>query len=133
MIRTRALVAFAGAALAASCGAGSPPDVTVDLTDTTVALDRTEIPSGHRVIAIHNGGTGVHELEVLRTDLAPQALPYDPKSAQAAERDKIAERENIPVGTTKRLSADLTPGSYVLLCNLPGHYAAGMRGALIVR
>ncbi len=132
-MRARALVALAAAALAASCGPGAAPDVSVELTDTTVTLDRTEIAAGHRVIAIRNRGTTVHELEVLRTDAPPDALPYDPRSAQVSARDVVAERENIPVGATKRLSVDLTAGSYVLLCDLPGHYAAGMRGGLAVR
>ena len=26
----------------------------------------------------------------------------------------------------KMVKVDLAPGSYILLCNVPGHYAAGM-------
>ncbi len=133
MTVTRALVALAAAAAAASCGPGALPDVTVSLTDSGLAVDPPQVAAGHRVIAIRNGGTAIHELEVVRTDLAPADLPYDTRTAQTAIRDRIAERENIAVGATKRLSVDLTPGSYVLLCDLPGHYAAGMRGALLVR
>ena len=29
-------------------------------------------------------------------------------------------------GATKTITIDLKPGHYVLFCNLPGHYAAGM-------
>ena len=31
-----------------------------------------------------------------------------------------------------RLDARLTPGSYLLICNVPGHYAAGMVTPLTV-
>ena len=39
----------------------------------------------------------------------------------------IAEVEDIAPGTAKPLTVDLTAGTYVVLCNIPGHYADGMR------
>lgn len=124
---------LAAAALASACAA--PPDVRVELTDAAISADRTEMPAGHHVLAIHNAGTTVHELEVIRTDRAPADLPYDAPAARVKEREieRIAEKENIAPGATKRLAADLPPGRYVLLCNVPGHYAVGMRTALVVR
>lgn len=91
------------------------------------------MPSGHLVFLIHNAGTTVHELEVVRADVAVGDLPYDAAQAQAIAKDVVAEREAIVLGATKRLSVDLTPGRYILICNLPGHYAAGMRVALEAR
>ena len=35
-------------------------------------------------------------------------------------------------GATKALTLDLKPGTYLLVCNLPGHYAAGMWTVLTV-
>ncbi len=33
---------------------------------------------------------------------------------------------DLPVGESKTLELDLEAGKYALVCNLPGHYAAGM-------
>jgi uncharacterized cupredoxin-like copper-binding protein len=38
----------------------------------------------------------------------------------------------VPSCATKTLTADLKPGRYVLICNLPGHYAMGMWFPLVV-
>ena len=40
--------------------------------------------------------------------------------------------DNVAVGTTKLFHAALAAGNYVLVCNLPGHYKAGMHTAFTV-
>lgn len=129
----RALLAGVLIVGAAAACAPQAPNLRVDLTDTAIAVDPATVAAGHAVLAIHNGGTGIHELEIIRSDGSPDGLPYDAALHQVKERGKVAERENIAVGATKRLAADLEPGRYVLICNLPGHYDAGMRVALEVR
>lgn len=109
------------------------PGLELELTDHSITADRSSVPAGHLVFAIHNAGSIVHELVVVRTDLAGNELAYDGAALQATVTDRVAEREAIVAGATKRLSVDLTPGRYVLICNIPGHYAAGMRVALEAR
>ena len=50
--------------------------------------------------------------------------------------DKIAgetgEIPDVEADKTKSEEFELTPGKYVMFCNLPGHYAAGMYGTLTV-
>ena len=50
--------------------------------------------------------------------------------------DKIAESAgeipDVEAGETKSEEFELTPGKYVIFCNLPGHYAGGMYGTLTV-
>lgn len=132
MRRGIALVLTAAVMVGVAC-APIEPDATVELTDHSIALDRSLVPAGHRVLAIHNGGTVGHELAVFRTDSDPERLPYDAGLTQVTLRGPVAERENIAPGATKRLSVDLVMGRYVLVCNLPGHYAAGMRLAIEAR
>jgi plastocyanin len=43
------------------------------------------------------------------------------------------EIPDVAAGATKSTNLDLQPGRYVMFCNLPGHYAAGMFGTLVVR
>ena len=40
--------------------------------------------------------------------------------------------DNIAPNGSKVFHAALTPGTYVLVCNLPGHYKAGMHEAFTV-
>ena len=45
----------------------------------------------------------------------------------------VANTDNIHPGSIQDLTVDLTPGTYVLLCNLPGHYQQGMYASLTVQ
>ncbi len=128
-----AAIALAAAIVIRVACAPIEPDATIELTDRSIALDRSLVRAGHLVVAIHNGGTGAHEVAFFRTDADPDRLPYDTGLTQVTLRGPIAERDNVLVGATKRLSLDLVAGRYVVICNLPGHYAAGMRVTLEAR
>jgi plastocyanin len=60
----------------------------------------------------------------------PSALQHD----VAIEKDgkEIAATALIAEGKTS-VTADLAPGTYTFLCNVPGHAEAGMEGTLAVR
>ena len=84
------------------------------------------------------GPDHVHEFVVVKTDLAPDALPTTEEGAVDEEGEGvelIGEIEEIPVGETSTTEFDLEPGSYVLFCNLvveeegevEAHYSEGMR------
>jgi hypothetical protein len=45
---------------------------------------------------------------------------------------EIGEIPDVEAGETKEATFDLTPGKYVMFCNLPGHYAQGMYGSITV-
>ena len=44
----------------------------------------------------------------------------------------LARIANIEVGKTEEVAADLRPGTYPMVCNLPGHKEAGMVGTITV-
>jgi uncharacterized cupredoxin-like copper-binding protein len=47
---------------------------------------------------------------------------------------KVADSgASVPPGQSRTLYTVLTPGNYVFVCNLPGHYRLGMRAALVVQ
>ena len=68
-----------------------------------------------------------------------QAADYQPVGEQpvsggrASEKGAVGEVEEIAGGRSKRLSLNLSKGHYALICNLPGHYAAGMRADFTVK
>ena len=44
----------------------------------------------------------------------------------------VDEIEDIEGGSSQSLTVNLDAGSYVLICNLPGHYAQGMHAGFTV-
>lgn len=84
-----------------------------------------------------NAGTIPHEMLVVRTDLPLGDIAVDPETDRFDEDDPtievIDEIAEIEVGVTESATFELEPGTYQLVCNLPSHYANGMRTTLIVR
>lgn len=76
----------------------------------------------------------VHELEVVAVDDVNAPLPYDYNTAKV-KIDKAkskGEVEDVAPATEKVLELTLPAGNYLLICNLPGHYAAGMAAPFAV-
>jgi uncharacterized cupredoxin-like copper-binding protein len=121
--------AIGGAACTAESSAEDAGSVGTTLTDTSVSVSTSSAPAGTITFDARNDGTTTHELYVFRTDLAADALPIedDKVSEDADGVEFIAEVEDIAPGTAKPLTVDLPAGTYVVLCNIPGHFAAGMR------
>lgn len=123
-------VALALAAVACSGAGDNPPatgdGIAVTLKDFTIAPASTTAPSGTVAFDITNDGPSVHEFEVLATDTAHDALAVDSGVVQTQDSEIVDEVENIAPATSTTLGVDLGPGSYVIICNVPGHYEAGM-------
>ena len=110
------------------------PVVNVSLDDKLmITLDRTAIYAGPLVFAVSNRGALTHEMLVLQTSAAPADLEVDPSEpAKVSEDTKIGESGDIPAGRFSGLGITLEPGTYLLICNQPGHFAGGMFHQLIV-
>lgn len=76
----------------------------------------------------------VHEVLVVPTPPPGRQLPYDKKNDAVAEKraHALGEISELKPGTRGELTLDLKPGSYLLLCNQPGHFKAGMSTILVV-
>lgn len=101
----------------------SPPSVTATTKTTT---------AGPTTFDAQNAGAIAHELVVIRTDLAADALPISGGQVDLGQVDVVADSQEFLPGAGGAVAADLTEGSYVLICNVPGHYGLGMRAALAV-
>jgi hypothetical protein len=75
-----------------------------------------------------------HEFVIIKTDLAVDALPAvgDQVDENAADIQVIDEIEPFAPGAQQSISINLESGTYVLICNLPGHYQMGMRTSFTV-
>jgi len=88
------------------------------------------MPAGQVNFAITNIGTIQHELLVFKTDLPPASIPVDNNGdiiPNGPGLTLVSTTNPIDPGKTVSQVVDLTqPGTYVFVCNMPGHFKAGM-------
>lgn len=109
------------------------PMVNVWLDDTmTINFDQI-IYTGPIVFGVTNRGAVAHEFVVLDTKIAPADMQANPEQpTKVTEDGNIGETGDIPAGRFSGLGLDLAPGVYMVICNEPGHFAAGMHLQLTV-
>jgi uncharacterized cupredoxin-like copper-binding protein len=130
----RALALVVVLLVLASCGGAEamPADVNVvvEMRDYKVELSVPSVKAGVVKFGVRNAGSMEHSFELIKTDLAIDKLPVD--GGKAKEDGLVKQIKSIPVGKIATITADLQPGSYVVICNVAGHYQLGMRAALKV-
>jgi uncharacterized cupredoxin-like copper-binding protein len=116
-----------------------PTPVAIATTEKDFSITPAAISAKGGLVdfTVANTGPSPHEFLIFQSDLGPDKFPLgsDGRVNEAAEGiTKVFDSgTNIDVGGTKTFHAALTPGHYVLVCNLPGgHYAAGMHTAFTV-
>ena len=119
-------------------GATQPfPSLTVTESDFTIELSTSRASAGPTSLVVRNRGPSPHELVVFRTTLAPGALPIGSDGNVNEDSPKLVKvadsGTNIAPGQSRTLYAILAPGTYIAVCNLPGHYRLGMHAALLVQ
>jgi uncharacterized cupredoxin-like copper-binding protein len=93
--------------------------VYVQLGDYWVAPAVSSISAGKVTFIANNAGRLPHELMVERMPMKFDS-PMHPN--EDAAQGMI---EDMDPGKTGRMTMHLKPGTYMLFCNLPGHYVAG--------
>jgi uncharacterized cupredoxin-like copper-binding protein len=113
--------------------------VTVEVSDTaglagpmTMTVSPTSVPAGKVKFVATNNGTIIHEVIVLKTKAAVDALPVNPKTNRVSEAKSVGEISEFGKGKTKSVTLKLKKGSYLLVCNVAKHYGLGMRAAFTV-
>ncbi len=87
-----------------------------------VAPKPSQVASGRVTFNVSNAGHVQHEFVVLKTSKPASDLL---KNGRADETGNVGEIGRVKPGQTKALKLNLAAGHYALICNLPGHYAAG--------
>jgi uncharacterized cupredoxin-like copper-binding protein len=107
-----------------------------------VAASPSSIPAGDVSFRVWNAGMMVHELVVLplppdgvgtRTVGSDGRVSEEGSLGEASRTCGEGAGEGIAPGAAGWVILHLDPGRYELICNLPGHYAAGMFTELDVR
>lgn len=85
---------------------------------------RTSVPAGKVTFTVTNKGAMEHEMVVVPApDGAAGLKQADGSASEAGSEGEVAD---LQAGDSGRLTVTLPAGTYVLLCNLPGHFAGGM-------
>lgn len=130
------LVIVVALATTGSRTAAAPANkINVGLKEFNIEVPTTVAP-GKYSFHIANDGKAEHEFLVFRSDLAPSAYPLDGTdiNEDGPGINKISDGDNIKPGASQTRTIDLTqPGTYLFVCNLPGHFHAGMFEQVTVR
>jgi uncharacterized cupredoxin-like copper-binding protein len=110
--------------------------ITIDMGEYYYRPKNATAKAGSVTISARNIGKLPHELVLARTNVAPSALPTLPDGS--VDEEKLEAQGKAPGeipetlgGKTKSGTIKLPAGRYVMYCNIPGHYAAGMYGTLV--
>jgi len=101
----------------------------------SIRIDQTSIKTGPVKFEVTNWSRSVvHEMLIVSVDNPNTPLPYDYAQARVPE-DQVKVLGEVPElqpSASKDLEVTLEPGAYLLICNVAGHYAAGMVTAITV-
>ena len=110
-------VPVAGGSAVAGGGSDKPapaPDNELNIVekDFAIAADKTTLKAGSIKFNVTNNGPSPHNIEVM--ELKKVTATIDP-------------------GKSGTLQVDLQPGTYTVICNIPGHEQLGMKIMLTVQ
>jgi uncharacterized cupredoxin-like copper-binding protein len=102
----------------------------------SIKLDKTIVNAGKVTFVVKNvSKETIHEMLVAPMKDKDAQLPFveaDNKVNEEKSGD-LGEVSELDPGKSGSLTLDLKPGIYVLFCNVPGHYSAGMWTTLTVK
>jgi uncharacterized cupredoxin-like copper-binding protein len=118
--------------------AGVPPlsrTVNITLDEFRVNMSEVTLPAGKVTLKIKNTGTIQHELVVFRLSVDPSQLPMTSGNLNedGPGVSDVSDGDNLNPGQSVSRPADFTPGTYLFVCNLPGHMMAGMQQIVTVK
>jgi uncharacterized cupredoxin-like copper-binding protein len=134
MMKRLLVLAAAAALVIPACGSDSG-GIGVTESDFKVEPAESSASAGELTFDITNDAEQTHEFVIFKTDLAPDSLPTNADGDVDEEGEGVThidEIEDITGGSTPSLTVTLDAGSYVFICNLPGHYRQGMHTAFTV-
>lgn len=121
------------ASTATTAPAASGKTINVSLKEFTVKPSAASASAGSVTFAVKNEGTVDHEFVVVKSDLAADKLPMkDGALVDETKIEVVGEIEQFAAGASQSKTFDLKAGKYLLICNLPAHYGAGMTTAFTV-
>jgi uncharacterized cupredoxin-like copper-binding protein len=94
-----------------------------------IKTDKETVPAGKVTFDVVNDSKEtVHEMLVSPIADGNTVLPFVENENRVDEEKSgdLGEVSELEPGKSGSLTLDLKPGNYILFCNVPGHYMAGM-------
>lgn len=112
------------------------PVVPIVLKDYRIQSSVTRVRAGTVTFDVHSRGPSTHELAVFETTRPSDRLPLGDDGLRIDEDSPLlreaGELDQVDIGETESFVLRLRPGTYVLVCNMEGHYLGGMYFSLTV-
>ncbi|MDA1061500.1 MAG: c-type cytochrome [Chloroflexi bacterium] len=108
------------------------PSLAVDLAEWSVTAAQPSIEADGVTFTVNNVGAVAHELVLIRSDLPADGLTVVGGRVDEAGLDVLGRIPEFGAGASASNVFDVTPGNYLLICNIPAHYGLGMRTTLTV-
>jgi uncharacterized cupredoxin-like copper-binding protein len=102
----------------------------------SIKIDKKTVPHGKVTFQVKNASKEtLHEMLISPIASETTVLPYIDNENRVDEEKSgdLGEVSELDPGKSGALTLDLKPGLYLLFCNVPGHYAAGMWTTLKVQ
>jgi uncharacterized cupredoxin-like copper-binding protein len=105
------------------------PGLDISKATMGMRLSRPSAPAGEVTFNVINSSKDmIHEMIVMYRQDPTALLPFIDNENRVDE-DKAGDKGEVSElnpGQSGSLTVTLAPGKYVLVCNVPGHYGAGM-------
>ncbi len=108
----------------------------MDMAIMSVVVDQKTVPAGKVTFNVTNISKGtIHEMLVSPIKDENAVLPFIDNENRVDEEASgdLGEVSELDPGKSGALTLDLKPGMYILYCNVPGHYTAGMWTTITVQ
>lgn len=109
--------------------------ISITMAAHTLTLSTHTAPHGVISFVLANPTTVAHEIDIVKTLLAPGALPTKTNgqfNEHTTQARVVKEAVKIKPGATRTFTARLAAGHYVVVDNLPGHYHDGEASDLTI-
>jgi uncharacterized cupredoxin-like copper-binding protein len=106
--------------------------IAITLSDMAITPADVNAAAGEVTFDVTNNGKMAHEVVVIKTDKKAADLGPADAEGKVSETGSQGETGDIEAGASKTLTLTLPKGHYALICNISGHYAAGMYADLTV-
>ncbi|MEP7173958.1 MAG: hypothetical protein ABI705_10765 [Aestuariivirga sp.] len=118
-----------------SMGLGMGMHGKMDMAIMGIKIDHQTVPAGKVTFEVVNDSKETqHEMLISHVKDENTVLPFVDNENRVDEEASgdLGEVSELEPGKSGALTLELKPGNYILFCNVPGHYMAGMWTALKV-